>query len=138
MSRSLNKVMLIGNIGKDPEVNFTPSGIPVATFRLATTESWKDKDGSYQEHTEWHSIVAWRGLADIIQKYVKSGSRVYIEGKLQTRVIDKDGQKKYYTEIVADNLLMLDGRGKKDEMHGDLGAPPHVEAAPIADDDIPF
>jgi len=106
MSRTLNKVMLIGNVGKDPEVNFTPSGVKVTQFRLATSESWKDKDGAVQEHTDWHTIIAWRGLADIVEKLVKRGSRVYVEGKIQSRTFeDREGNKRYITEIVADNLL---------------------------------
>ncbi len=121
MSRSLNKVMLIGNVGKDPDVNFTGSGIPVAQFRLATTESRKDKEGQYQEHTEWHTIIAWRGLAEIIQRLVHRGSRVYIEGRLQTRIFeDQSGVKKYFTEVVADNMLLLDGR-RPDEKNSPVG-----------------
>ena len=111
MSRTLNKVMLIGNVGKDPEVNFTPSGVKVTQFRLATSETWKDKDGVVQEHTDWHTIIAWRGLADIVEKLVKRGSRVYVEGKIQSRTFeDREGNKRYITEIVADNLLLLDAK----------------------------
>lgn len=111
MSRTLNKVMLIGNAGKDPEVNFTPSGVKVTQFRLATSETWKDKDGAVQEHTDWHTIIAWRGLADIVEKLVKRGSRVYVEGKIQNRTFeDREGNKRYVSEIVADNLLLLDAR----------------------------
>lgn len=111
MSRTLNKVMLIGNVGKDPEVNFTPSGVKVTQFRLATSETWKDKDGVVQEHTDWHTIIAWRGLADIVEKLIKRGSRIYIEGKIQSRTFeDRDGNKRYITEIVADNLLLLDSK----------------------------
>ena len=115
MSRTLNKVMLIGNVGKDPELKHTPSGIPVISFRLATSETWKDKDGVQQEHTDWHTIVAWRGLADVIYKLVKKGTRVYIEGKIQTRTFDDKvtGGKKTIIEIMADNMLILDA--KKDE-----------------------
>jgi single-strand DNA-binding protein len=115
MSRTLNKVMLIGNVGKDPELKHTPSGIPVITFRLATSETWKDKDGIQQEHTDWHTIVAWRGLADVIHKLIKKGTRVYIEGKIQTRTFDDKttGTKKTIVEIMADNMLLLDN--KKDE-----------------------
>ncbi|MFM2133137.1 MAG: single-stranded DNA-binding protein [Candidatus Kapaibacterium sp.] len=133
MSRSLNKVMLIGNVGKDPDVNFTASGIPVAQFRLATTESRKDKDGQYQEHTEWHTIIAWRGLAEIIQRLVHRGSRIYVEGRLQTRIFeDQSGTKKYFTEVVADNILLLDGR--RSEESSSQGE----SAAASIDDDIPF
>ena len=109
MSRSLNKVMLIGNVGKDPDLKYTSSGIPVTTFRLATTEKWKNRDGETKEHTEWHTIVAWRGLAEIMQRMVKRGSKVYIEGKLQSRTFeDKNGFKKNVYEILADNMLMLE------------------------------
>jgi single-strand DNA-binding protein len=120
MNRSLNKVMLIGYVGKDPEFNYTASGVPVATFRLATSESWKDKDGSLKEHTDWHSVVAWnlpwRALADAVQKIVQKGSRVYVEGKIQNRSYDhKDGTKRYVTEIIADNIIVLEG-GRQKEM----------------------
>lgn len=129
MSRTLNKVMLIGNVGKDPEVNFTPTGVKVAQFRLATSETWKDKDGAVQEHTDWHTIIAWRGLADVVEKLVRRGTRIYVEGKIQSRSFeDRDGVKRYVTEIVADNLLLLDA--KKAE---------HPDAPPAqASDDIPF
>jgi single-strand DNA-binding protein len=108
MSRSLNKVMLIGNVGKDPDVNFTASGIPVAQFRLATTESRKDKDGQYQEHTEWHTIIAWRGLAEIIQRLVHRGSRIYVEGRLQTRIFeDQSGTDVAVKRVVRKASLLL-------------------------------
>ena len=109
MARTLNKVMLIGNVGNDPELKFTPSGIPVVTFRIATSESWKDRDGNTKEHTDWHTVVAWRGLADIISKLVKKGSRIYIDGRIQTRNFeDKQGNKKHIVEILAENMLLLD------------------------------
>jgi len=118
MSRTLNKVMLIGNVGKDPEVNFTPSGVKVTQFRLATSETWKDKDGAVQEHTDWHTVIAWRGLADIVEKLLKRGSRVYIEGKIQSRTFeDREGNKRYVTEIVAENLLLLDAK-RSDHLSG--------------------
>lgn len=111
MSRTLNKVMLIGNVGKDPDIHFTPSGVKVAQFRMATTETWKDKEGAIQEHTDWHTIIAWRGLADVVEKLIHRGSRVYIEGKIQSRSFDdKEGHKRYVTEIVAENLLNLDSK----------------------------
>ena len=114
MSRTLNKVMLIGNVGRDPELKYTPSGIPVASFRLATSETWKDRDGSVREHTDWHSVVAWRGLAEVIQKLVRKGSRVYIEGRIQTRIYDdKNNNKRHVVEILADNMLILDSRKNK-------------------------
>lgn len=115
MSRTMNKVMLIGNVGKSPELKHTPSGIPVTSFRMATSETWKDRDGRVQEHTDWHTIVAWRGLAEVIQKLVKRGSRVYIEGRIQTRSYDdKGGNKKHIVEILADNMLLLDQRKYSD------------------------
>ena len=101
MSRSLNKVQLIGNLGKDPELKYTPSGVAVATFSIATSESWKDQEGNQQEKTEWHNIVAWRKLAEICGEYLKKGKKVYLEGKLQTRNYEKDGIKRYVTEIVV-------------------------------------
>jgi single-strand DNA-binding protein len=111
MSRTLNKVMLIGNVGKDPELKYTPSGIPVTSFRLATSETWKDREGNIQEHTDWHTIVAWRGLAEVIHKLVGKGSRVYIEGRIQTRNFDdKSGSRRHVVEVLADNMLLLDPR----------------------------
>src|SRR3954469_16536194 len=106
---SLNKVMLIGNLGKDPEVRAIPSGAKVANFSIATTDSYTDKNtGQKVEKTEWHNIVMWRGLAEVAEKYLRKGSQVYIEGRLQTRSWDdQTGQKRYTTEIVADNMVML-------------------------------
>jgi len=117
MARTLNKVMLIGNVGRDPELKHTPSGIPVTSFNLATTDSWKDRAGNLQEHTDWHTVVAWRGLAEICHKLVKKGARIYVEGKLQTRNFeDKNGIRKHIVEILADNMLMLDGKRNKDSI----------------------
>lgn len=159
MSRTLNKVMLIGNVGRDPELKYTPSGIPVASFRLATSETWKDRNGNLQEHTDWHTIVAWRGLAEVCHKLVKKGARVYIEGKLQTRTFDdKNNVRKHIVEILADNMLLLDNKKTKDDLFGsDLkdedGFIDHAYDAalsdsyvdslteilpPRCDDDIPF
>ncbi|MBX7150490.1 single-stranded DNA-binding protein [bacterium] len=108
---TLNKVILIGRLGKDPELRYTPTGAAVATFNVATNESYKDKEGKEVDNTDWHRIVAWRKLAEICGQYLKKGSLVYIEGKLKTRNYDdKDGTKKYITEIVADNMQMLGGR----------------------------
>ena len=140
MSRTLNKVMLIGNVGKDPDVNFTPSGVKVAQFRMATSESWKDKEGAIQEHTDWHTIVAWRGLADIVERLIHRGSRIYVEGKIQTRTYDdKEGQKRYVTEIVADNILLLDAKRHDAPANGEAA---HTESSSPStgekDDDIPF
>jgi len=119
MSRTLNKVMLIGNVGKDPEIKHTPSGIPVASFRLATSESWRDRDGSIKEHTDWHTVVAWRGLAEVIFKLLKKGSRVYIEGKIQTRTFDdKSNNRRHVVEVLAENMLLLDNKKMKESSNG--------------------
>lgn len=105
---SLNKATLIGNLGKDPEVRAIPSGAKVANFSIATTESYTDKNGQKVDKTEWHNIVMWRGLAEVAEKYLRKGSQVYIEGRLQTRSWDdQNGQKRYTTEIMADNMVML-------------------------------
>ncbi len=111
--RGVNKVILIGNLGRDPEMQFLEGNIPVAKFPLATTEAFKDKSGKALTHTEWHSVVLWRGLADLAQKYLHKGSLVYIEGKLKTRYWeDREHNKKSQTEIIADNLIMLDKKGE--------------------------
>ena len=107
----INKVILVGNLGKDPEVRHLENNVAVATFPLATSESYKDKNGQRIEKTEWHNIVMWRGLADVAEKYLKKGQTVYIEGKIRTRNYqDKEGQTRYTTEIVADEMTMLGGR----------------------------
>ncbi len=109
---SVNKVILVGNLGKDPELRYTPSGAAVVNFSIATTENYKDRDGNRQANTEWHNIVAWRQLAEICGKYLHKGKQVYIEGKLQTRKWqDRDGNDKYTTEIVADQMQMLGRAG---------------------------
>lgn len=136
MSKSLNKVQLIGNLGRDPELKYTSAGVAVATFSIATSDSWKDQEGNTQERTEWHNIVAWRKLAEICGEWLKKGKRVYIEGKLQTRSYEKDGVKKYTTEIVADQLIMLDGAPKA-SAGGDAEAV-SSDAAPAKEDDLPF
>ncbi len=116
---SVNKVILVGNLGKDPELRYTPSGTAVATFSLATTERYKDRDGNRQEKTEWHNIVAWRQLAEICGKFLHKGKQVYIEGKIQNRSYDdRDGNKRYITEIVADQMQML---GSRDDNQGGGG-----------------
>lgn len=109
--RGVNKVVLIGNLGKDPEMQFLEGNIAVAKFPLATTESYKDKSGKLISQTEWHTVVLWRGLAELAQKYLHRGSLIYVEGRLKTRSWeDKEGNKKFATEIVGDNLIMLDKR----------------------------
>ena len=112
MSRSVNRVTLIGNLGRDVELKYTSSGVAVATFSVATSESWKDADGGQKESTQWHTLVAWKKLAEICSEYLKKGSKVYIEGKIQYRTYDdKNGVKRYVTEIVAERLVMLDSKG---------------------------
>ncbi len=137
MSKSLNKVQLIGNLGKDPELKYTSAGVAVATFSIATSDSWKDQEGNTQERTEWHNIVAWRKLAEICGEWLKKGKRVYIEGRLQTRSYEKDGVKRYMTEIVADQLIMLDGGGQRPTNGGEAEAPAS-DAMPAKEDDLPF
>ena len=133
----VNKVIIIGNVGKDPEVRYSQGGSAIANLTVATSEKWKDKQtGEQKEQTEWHRVSAFGRLAEIICEYVKKGSKVYIEGKLQTRSYDKDGQKHYATEIVANQLQMLDGvqgkpqRGNVPESSG--------RQEPEFSDDIPF
>ncbi len=109
--RGVNRVILIGNLGKDPEIQYLEKNISVAKFPLATTETHKDKNGKLVSQTEWHIIVLWRGLAELAQKYLHKGSLIYVEGRLRTRSWeDREGNKKFATEIVADNLIMLDKR----------------------------
>ncbi len=111
--RGVNRVMLIGNLGKDPDIQFLEGNIAVAKFSLATTETYKDRSGKLISQTEWHTVVLWRGLAELAQKYLHRSSLVYIEGRLKTRSWeDKDGNKKFATEIVGDNLIMLDKKSE--------------------------
>ena len=113
MARGINKVILIGNLGQDPELRYTGSGTAVCNLRLATNESYKDQDGQLVEKTEWHSVVAWSRLAEICGEYLKKGSRVYFEGSLQTRSWeDRDGNTRYTTEVKAREMMMLDGRSE--------------------------
>ncbi len=162
---SVNKVILVGNLGRDPEVRYMPNGEAVANFSIATTDNWKDKSGVKQEKTEWHNIVMYRRLAEIAGEYLKKGRPVYVEGRLQTRKWEKDGVTRYTTEIVADQMQMLgSGRdGGSASYDGDMGqgsgsdefnqAPPRAntssQQAPAGkpaggsnfddfDDDIPF
>ena len=112
--KSVNKVILVGNLGKDPEIKYTPQGKPVAKFSLATNERYKDKDGNWQDRTEWHNIVLWERLAEIAGEYLKKGGKVYIEGRIRTDSWDdkQTGQKKYMTNIVGNDLVLLSGRGE--------------------------
>ncbi len=148
MARGVNKVILVGNLGADPEVKYMPNGNAVANVTLATSESWKDKQtGETKEKTEWHRVVFFRRLAEIAGEYLKKGSQVYIEGKLQTRKWqDKNGNDRYTTEIIANEMQMLGGRGGGGSADFGGGGASMSQAAPAAaapagddfDDDIPF
>ncbi len=159
MARGVNKVILIGNAGADPELRYTPGGSAVSNFSIATNESWTNSSGERQERTEWHRIVVWGRLAEICNQYLRKGSKVYIEGKLQTSSWEgQDGVKRYTTEVVARDMQLLDSRGDMDGNYGG-GAPQSQQAAPqpqataatapssddagadpsyTADDDLPF
>jgi len=140
---SVNKAILVGNVGKDPEVRYLEKGVAVANFSLATTEKGFTMQNGTQvpERTEWHNIVAWRGLAELAEKYIRKGSQLYVEGKIQTRSWEKDGIKRYTTEIYADTINLL---GKKPEHTEALSTvvaapdPDDVQAPPHAEDDLPF
>ena len=140
--RGINKVILIGNLGADPELKYTPSGSAVSNFTLATNESWVDGKGERQEKTEWHRIVVWGKLAEICNEYLKKGSKVYLEGRLQTRSWDgPDGTKRYTTEIVARDMQMLDSRESgrtSEEWAGGGDAPSTPPETARDDDDLPF
>lgn len=156
--RSLNRVQLIGHLGKDPEVKYTPQGTPVAKITIATNERFKDKGGEWQDRTEWHNVVLWSRMAEIAGEYLKKGKQVFIEGRLQTRSWDdkQTGQKKYMTEIVASDMILLGGGGGRAEGGGDYSGgsrgassggnnfdqrspePEPAPAGPITDEDIPF
>ena len=161
MAKSVNKVILVGNLGKDPEVKFTPQGTAVAKITVATSSSYKDKQsGEWKETTEWHNVVLWQRTAEIAGEYLKKGSKVYIEGRLQTRSWDDktSGQKKYMTEVVANELVLLGGRGEGGGEGGGRGrgqssgadsfdqsggadafdSQPAGRGTEITDDDIPF
>jgi single-strand DNA-binding protein len=158
MAKSVNKVILLGNVGKDPEVKFLPSGMAVANFGLATSERFKDKEGQQQEKTEWHNLAAYGKLAEIIRDYVKKGSKLYVEGRLTTRSWDdkESGKKVYRTEIVVNDLSLLSGRGEGEgggggnyarssgsstasfDQRPSAPAEDYGHAAEITDDDIPF
>lgn len=139
---SLNKVQLIGNLGKDPELKFTPSGIAVATFSIATSEKWKDQEGNVQEKTEWHNIVAWRKTAEICGEYLKKGSKVYVEGKLETTPYEKDGVKHYPTKINIFTLIMLSQKESNNSDSSIQNSEAQVEQPKVIDiqkdDDLPF
>lgn len=139
----INKVILVGNLGKDPEVRSTPSGQPVTNFTLATNRVYKDRDGNRQKQTEWHNIVCWGRQAEVAGQYLTKGKQIYIEGRIQTRSWDdkQTGEKRYRTEIVCDNFQMLGSRGEHDgggASSGSSAEPPTDIGGPPADDDIPF
>ena len=146
---SVNKVILVGNLGRDAELRYTPGGAAVATLNMATTEVWNDKSGQRQEKTEWHRVVLWGKTAESLSEYLTKGKQVYVEGKLQTRQWDdKDGNKRYTTEIKGDRIVLLGGGGGARggsgpaERGGDFapggGGPAPESSAPLTDDDIPF
>ncbi len=145
MARSLNKVMLIGNLGKDPEVRHLENGTAVANFSIATSESYKDKNsGEVISNTDWHNVVVWRGLADVAEKYLKKGDKVYLEGKLRSRSYqDPQGVTKYITEVVVDDMVMLGNRPSSDSTNPSPQATPPATKAPDLpldeeEDDLPF
>jgi single-strand DNA-binding protein len=146
----VNKVILVGNLGKDPEVRYTPGGQAVANFTIATNDAWTDKSGQKQERTEWHRIVVWGKLAELCGEYLSKGRQVYVEGRLQTREwTNKEGAKQYTTEVVANQVVFLSG-GERGQGRGasrgsapaeDFGPPPTMDdsgGAKPAEDDIPF
>ena len=134
---SVNLAILIGNLGKDPELRYTPGGQAVATFSMATTEKWKDKDGKMSEKTEWHNIVCWGRNAEVANQYLKKGSPAYVEGRIQNRSYDdKEGNRRYITEVVARRLQMLSRRSESSGGSSDM--PPVPEDIPETDDDLPF
>jgi single-strand DNA-binding protein len=145
---SVNKVILVGNLGRDAELRYTPGGAAVATLNLATTEVWNDRNSQRQEKTEWHRVVLWGKQAETLQEYLTKGKQIYVEGRLQTRQWDdKDGNKRYTTEIKADRITLLGGGGGRGAGAGAGGggadrgashAPDEPPMEPITDDDIPF
>ena len=141
MRRGVNKVLVLGNLGADPEIRRTPQGDCCASFSVAVSESWKDKNtGEQKEVTEWIRCVAWRKLGEIVEQYVKKGSKVYLEGKLQTRSWEQDGSKRYATEVIVEELQMLDKKQESDSAPA-RRATPEQSAPPVGndfDDDIPF
>ncbi|MCF8367568.1 MAG: single-stranded DNA-binding protein [Bacteroidales bacterium] len=138
----INRVILVGNLGRDPEVMTFDNGVKKASFSLATTESYKNKEGQRVEQTEWHNIVLWRGLADVAERFLKKGNQIYLEGKIKTRSYEQDGQKKYVTEIFVDNMTMLGKReaGSTEEYQKSQQQTQKVEEPEIEapEDDLPF
>ena len=155
MAKSVNKVILLGNVGKDPEIRSTPGGTMVANFSLATSDRFQDQQGNWQDRTEWHNLVAFKRTAEIIRDYVKKGSKLYVEGKIQTRTWDdKEGVKHYKTEILVNDLSLLSGREEGSggysrstsssssaasfDQRPPAGQDDVAQSAEISDDDIPF
>ena len=154
MAKSFNKVFLLGNVGKDPEIRATPGGVPVANFTLATSDRFQDAQGNWQDRTEWHNLKAFKRTAEVVRDYVKKGTQLFIEGKIQSRSWDdkETGQKKYKTEILVNELSLLGkpggGSGEGGGSHAKSNTAPYTAAAPaaapdyadqgITDDDIPF
>lgn len=158
MSKGINKVILLGNLGKDPEITYLESKVPVVKFTLATSDWYTNKEGQRVDQTEWHNIVLWRGLAEVAEKYLRKGSKIYLEGKIRNRSYeDKEGNKRYTSEIVGDNLVMLDSRGEGEgssnysggESRSSSGSRPAMDRTPVAsgnaaadagdfEDDLPF
>lgn len=146
MSRGINKAIVVGNLGQDPETRYMPSGVAVTNISVATSESWKDKEtGEQKDRTEWHKVSAFGRLAEIMSEYLRKGSQVYIEGKIRTRKWqDKDGNDRWTTEIIADEMQMLGGRGESDHQHAERPLKQQENTYPEGpgpgdfDDDIPF
>ena len=146
MSRSLNKVMLIGNVGNDPDVRTTSSGKSIANMSLATTRKWKDGSGEQKEKTEWHRLTVWGKLVDVVERYVKKGDRLYVEGRIEYSETESDGQKKYWTDVNVFEMVMLGSPGAGGQGGGGRGGGFQSDSSPAADpppisetdDDLPF
>ena len=146
MSRSLNKVMLIGNVGNDPDVRTTSSGKSIANMSLATTRKWKDGSGEQKEKTEWHRLTVWGKLVDVVERYVKKGDRLYVEGRIEYSESESDGQKKYWTDVNVFKMVMLGSPGAGGQGGGGRGGGFQSDSSPAADpppisetdDDLPF
>jgi len=146
MANGVNKAILVGNLGADPEVKHLDSGTVVARLRIATGESYRDRDGNKQERTEWHNVVLWRKLAEVAEKYLNKGDQVYIEGRLQTRSYEKDGVTKYFTEIVGNSMTMLGKKSSSSDQSASYspsgGEESNLQEGPAeetsGDDDLPF
>lgn len=142
MASSLNKVQLIGNLGRDPEINYTKDNKSIANLTVATTESWNSKDGGRQDKTEWHRVVVFGKLAEVIEKYLKKGDKIYFEGKLQTRQwTDKEGVDRYTTEVVVDSFngqMVMLGKSNQDDFDSNNQQAQEKSQEPDFDDDIPF